>query len=684
MVAVGIALVMGVGWHPMRGAADEPPRGDAVALQDLGLGDVTVGGVHPQVDIFVPGPGVVGTRDATLRLVTSHSDQLDGARSGVRVEWNGLPVYAQGLGRTGAARSVREVRVPADRIRPGANQIRVVFSLLFPDDVCADPDHPGRFAVVYRESAVDYGTPITGPRPEWNLGLFPTSFVREGSPVPSRVTVVLPDEPGAGDLSAAATVAGQMTRLAPFARFEFVTGLAAPSGRSAGHLIAVGTPDRNPLVRRIATQLGVRLSDNGVLLPDGSSAVADAGLLLLGPSPDDPGSTALAVTGLSPEGIRRAAGVMGNRRLIRGLSGQWAEIREVEEPGRTGGGTESLSLFPAGLALDGIQQTEVNSRAVLPPIARDEALSVRLDISRSANLDVGYSYLRLSVNGEPTGLAIPPSSDETYSTVRLTVPARFVKPGTNTFTLAARIRPRVGSCSAIGSAEGGAFLRIAPGVAVELPGPAAGDRSTLAAWPHPLIGGATDRPHLVASRDGVAALLATAGILGSLASGDALAFSAGLAGPDDPLPDAAALMVLGSWDRLPHRSALAPSLPVTFDGSAWTLGYTGAPVAEVAAAGSPAVLELASVEGRKVLVLTAVDPAHLNLAVRALGGTLPDAVTVFVFEQGDGVRVEPMVLADVPPTPQRGYSALAAASAALAALAAAIMGLLVLGARRSP
>ncbi len=675
---------MGVGWHPTRGAAQAPPQGDAVTMQELGYGDITVGGVHPQVDIFVPGPGVLAARDATLRLVTSHSDQLDAIRSGIRVEWNGLPVYAQGLGRTGAARSVREIRIPADRIRPAVNQIRVAFSLWFPDDVCADPDHPGRFAVVYRESALDYGTPIVGPRPEWNLGLFPASFVREGSPVPSRVTVVLPDEPGADELSAAATVAGQMTRLAPFARFEFVSSPSAPSGRSAGHLIAVGTPERNPLVRRIATQLGVRLSDNGVLLPDGSSGVAEGGLLLLGPSPDDPGSAALAVTGLSPEGIGRAAGVMGNRKLLRGLSGQWAEIREVAEPGHGGSGTESLSLFPTGLALDGVQQTEINARVVLPPIARAETLAVTLDISRSANLDVGYSYLRLSVNGEPTGLTIPASSDETYRTARLAVPARFVKSGANTFTLAARIRPRVESCAAIISAEREAFLRVAPGVLVELPGPAAVDRSTLASWPHPLAGGATGRPNLVASLDGIAALLATAGILGSLASGDALAFSARLAGPDDPLPDADALMVLGSWDRLPHRSALAPSLPVTFDGSVWTLGYTSPPVAQVGPAVSPAVLELASLEGKEVLVLTATDPARLNLAVRALGGALPDAVAVFVYEQEEGVRIEPMVPADVTPTPQRGYSALGAASAVLAALAAAIMGLMVLGARNSP
>jgi hypothetical protein len=645
---MGLLCVALIGLSLFAGAAS-PARAqkaaDTFTLSDLGYKDTLVQGVAPQFDVFVPGPGAAATQPATLRLAFSHSALLDPGHAAVRVEWNSLPVYSEFLGADSADRVERAIRIPASAIQPAGNQLRISFLLLLPNDTCADDTNPARYATIYQESALAYGAPVAAAT-SFDLGLFPAAFVG-GRPATEReIAVVLPHDPTPAELSAAATAVGQLSRSAAGTRFRFTaldaTQMSPPADQPA---IAVGSPARNPLVAALAPQLGFRLTDPAMTLPDGRQTTPDTGLVLLGGTPVAPARPVLALTGGTDTAIASAARLIGNQRMLRALQGAWAEAQEVRAPDAAPDGSANrLTLFANGLVLEGARQADATERVVLPPLRDADMVRVSLKVARSDGLDRNRSFLRLVVNDRtaasvPLGDVSPDGTD-----IHLDITARFFRPGINTIVLSGLSRPTAGACATTNlnqTAE--SFLRVAPGAVVQLPPAAASETVSLQAWPYPLVGPGDTMPTLVAGEDGVSALLQTAGALATLMRGDSVAFNAMTAGPADPLPAMGARVVFGSMDRLPYRDALLPNLPLEAHGTTWTVRDAGLPIAKLSTPTAPGVIEITGGPGGTTTILTATDPALLALGTRALAAPLPDttAMTVYRDDQaGNGLRVQ--------------------------------------------
>ncbi len=538
------------------------------------------------------------------------------------------------LGPESRDRTTRTIPIPADRIQPLTNQVHIAFSLLLPDDVCADELNPARYATVYEETAVAYGSATPAGTSPFNLGLFPAAFIPAASAAPINVTVALPSQPTPAELSAAATAVGQITRRAPGSRFIFDASEAkAPNIPPDRPIVAVGTPARNPLVTPVAEQLGFRIGDGSITAPDGQVADAGTGVLLLGSAPGGTHRAILALTGQNDAAVAAAGRLIGNDQWLQALSGPWSEAQQIDPADPTvTSPTVRFSIFPNGMTLEGARQAAASAKIIAPPLAAASHITLALSVARSANLDLEPSYLRLSVNDQAAGVVQLNEVTPDGTDVRMAIPARFLKAGVNTFTLTDLIRAKKGTCD--GSTFGQAaniFLRVAPNVTVELPPAAPTSQISLAPWPYPVIGQTGVPPTLVAGSDGITALLQTAAILGPLFPGKSVGFNALTAGPSDPLPEAGTRIVFGSIDQLPYHDAMLPDMPLEIRGTTWVVRDQQLPTTTITTATAPGVIELVSARGGQTIVVTGTDAGLLPVAVRALTTTLPNATALLVY-----------------------------------------------------
>lgn len=604
--------------------------GTTVTLRDLGYPDTPVTNTLTRQEYAVPGPGGVSRMPATLNFSFSHSAQLDPARSAVRVEWNGLPVYSEALATDSANKVTRAIPIAADRIQPGLNQLSFAFLLLLPDDgLCPEDANPSRVATVFGDTSVDFGVSVAAVRPDLNLGTFPVGFTQVAEPV-TRVSVALPQDPTSSELSAAATVAGQIARLAPKNRFTFATIDPAAPLPTDTRIIAIGSPQRNAIVNRVAPTMGFTVSGATFVTPDGTQTARETGFLMLAAVPQNPATAVLVVTGVSEEGITNAARLFGSMQLLRTINGPYAVAQQVTPLPTREGGARVVTLFPQGVPVT--RQTDVAQRIVLPPLPDTSSVRVNLTVARSPNLNLDLSYLRFTLNGQPMGTVPLGTVTAQGSPVTLDVPARAFRAGLNTVGFSGVARTPPGQCDSSYANRGGAavYLTVAPNVTLETQEAARSSAMSLALWPYPLLAQDNRPPTLVAGSDGVNAMLNTAAILGPLQEGDMVSFNALRAGPDDPLPPEGNRIVFGTDDQLPYRAALVRDLPLALENNVYIVRNQAEVAARIAGNTAPGVIELVGTARGRTFIITSTDVAQLDTAVRALSGVLPDTTAAIV------------------------------------------------------
>ncbi len=673
---------------------------DTVAIRDLGFPDTSITGTLARQDFFFPGPGQASKLPATLSFSFSHSAQIDPARSAVRIEWNGLAVYTEALTQDSTNKVTRTVQIPADRIQPGLNQASVVFLLLLPGDgACPDDTNPGRVATIFQDTSVSYGVPVAAVKPDLNLGVFPNAFTQIAEPV-TQVLVALPSGPTMGELSAAATLAGQITKLAPSNKFIFKSVDPGYTLQPTDtHIIAVGSPSRNALVAQVAPTVGFNTSGTTFVTPDGQATDRATGFLILGAVPGAPNTTALLLTGVSDEALINASRLFGSTQLLKTLSGQYAVAQQVNAPlAQDTNAARTITLFPQGLQLSGSRQSDISQRIVLPPLPDSSRVRVTLSVARSPNLNLDLSFLRLTLNGQAAGAVQLNNVTAQGTPVTLDVPARALKPGLNAIGFSATTRAPQGQCESSLNTQGGSsnvYLNVAPNVTLDITEPATASPLSLALWPYPLLGADSKSPTLVAGTDGVDALLNTAAILGPLQDGDTVSFQAMTAGPADALPADGSRIIFGTNDQLPYKNALQRLLPLELQGNVFTVRSKEQATAKVSGTNPPGVIELVGNERGRTYIVTAAGPAQLDTAVRALANTLPDTTSVIVNQDvsqsanpqqqqqalvnGQGLRVQALTLPGAEIKTGKAKSALSSLNllaAALAALAVIVCGVI--------
>jgi hypothetical protein len=249
-----------------------------------------------------------------------------------------------------------------------------------------------------------------------------------------QATIVVADQPSAGELQAALTAAATLGRMSDGELDLDLTtiGQLADAQRAAGNLIFVGTN------ANLAQVSGLTLNADGAQPGDGVVSIAV--------SPWNPSHAVLILTGQEEAGVIKAgqafssdtiaAGSQGNTAIVSTVSAQPAvrrvdidrsfELLGYDAQTLTGSGVQTLRyrfIVPSGAAVSG------------------EAY-VNLVYNHSAAIDFERSRANVALNGQPIGTMSLDEASTQLSTLRVTIPRSITRSGQNELEITAQIYPR--------------------------------------------------------------------------------------------------------------------------------------------------------------------------------------------------------------------------------------------------
>ena len=215
----------------------------------------------------------------------------------------------------------RRVRLPLDEtsLEAGRNRLEITLDT---NEVCGSYE-PEVEVTVYATSYFHlvYDTPLLEP----DLRTYPYPFY-ERAFRRSQVYIVLPQEPSAADLSAAATISAGLGRLASStSRLNITSALdtdLTPEIRDNYDLIVIGQPGRNLLMDQLP------------LLFDGmaNGVEPDDGVIQVMSSPWNSTRAIRVVTGQSDLALYRASAALHRLPSVPGLRGSASIVKEVAAP----------------------------------------------------------------------------------------------------------------------------------------------------------------------------------------------------------------------------------------------------------------------------------------------------------------------------------------------------------------
>lgn len=282
------------------------PLQSEYTFEQLGYLNRTVRGIGEAsliYSVFIPYN--IELTNSFLRLVVSHSPDLDVDNSSILVHLNGFTV----AGIVPTARSARfepiEVNLPASRFRPGENFIRLTFDLQLPYSSCERAPQSVWASVDSSSSLhMNFNQVVRTP----TLADYPMPY----SDYPG-VAFVIPDEYDLKTLERIAGLAfqlGQSSQLAYRPPTVFTASNFIPENADGLNLILVGLPTENRHILAINRLLPQPFSDDGkglepgygVYLPEPNQQAA-IGLLETLTSPWSSGMVVLVVTGTDAQSL---------------------------------------------------------------------------------------------------------------------------------------------------------------------------------------------------------------------------------------------------------------------------------------------------------------------------------------------------------------------------------------------
>ncbi len=298
----------------------------ATRLSDLGHKDEEVNGVGDHAISFtVFLPSVPRDASVALDLAVSHSGLLDQDRSSMRVVVNDLPLESVAFRDLAPVHAIRRIDLPGAALRPGANALRIEFSLRLPglaaSDACNAVPVEQAWAVLHADTAI---IPPAGPErgaSAPSLDAYPYPFNSNGRL--DDVLVVVPTRLGQNAQALAQYLCdlGRTTR-GGVLRPTVVTADAFDPKRDAANkdVILFGLPQDDRAIGDLGPRLPVVLGSGGRLVLGPEITVRVADLQRLGvveeiASPWAPGRTVLVVSGTSAEGLDYAVEAIRQRAL---------------------------------------------------------------------------------------------------------------------------------------------------------------------------------------------------------------------------------------------------------------------------------------------------------------------------------------------------------------------------------
>lgn len=654
--------------------AGEAPRG-VTRLADIGFGDVRARGQLPVQEFFFPGPGdfALGA-NSRLVLVLSHSNLLHPADSTVNVVMNGRPLRAIRLDEHNIDPRSYEVRLPPDVLASDFNRLSLEYRMSITRE-CGDPLHPALFATVHPDTRLELdfaSDPPLAVLAEPNLADYPYPFFRGGFPVVAPVTIVVPNEPSAVELTTAyrlaADLAGRVFFDLDLLDVRQVRALDA-AARREHQLVLIGTPDRHPLLARALAGSTFRVADGALARVDdhglATSLAPDHGVLVVGPSPWNAAFRALLVTGVTDEAVVRAVDAITSPEPSALFAGPQAVLTKAVAVPR--GAREFRSAFTFGdtgeadttIVGDGGTHDVLFSA---PALAPDSTVQLDLVVSTPEVLDRRRSNIVLELNGQNVQTIELSATESHRASYRVTLPSDLFRVGPNTLRMRTTLYTSdassiVGPCTSAALERLWATIHADSAIAL----PETGELSTgadLASLPFPFAG-------LYGIEDAV--FIVDAGRPASLRGGMLATIALGRRANTRPdfevqlAPSATQatigdrhVIAIGLPDSAPLRAEVDRALPLLLqvDGSRALVGADDV-LTEILDSARLGAIQEASVpwaETRRLLALDGTDDEALTWVARALtertfDGTVallqsPTVVRTFALERAIGTAVE--------------------------------------------
>ncbi len=449
-----------------------------LTLKQLGhtTRNLTVGTPGATFRFNLPGNFQFSPTGNYFDLITSHFPDTPAQPVTLDVSVNEQLLATVPLTAANAISATTRVNLPAGLLKIGPNNsIRV--RLDGASSTCENPAAP-LDVVISENSVLSFGYQQV-PYPT-DLGLYPFPFV-EGSLLDNPVTIVLPDQPTANDLSAAATIAaglGQASKGGIELTAVRVADLT-PEIQNNYHLIVLGRPDNNAV-----------LADLELPLPITEANVKpEQGILQEIVSPWNQFRMVLVVSGLDEEGISKASQALNRQANFLGMRGPVAvvvDLLPLVEPDTLG--VSSITLAALGYEDDvayGAEPKEYNFEFTLPLGWRLEEPPIFVFKFAHANiLDPNESVLDIKLNGMPVGSTLLDDTNAGDGELVVSLPAHRLRTGGNRLDVGVEMRlPSGDACS--NAADQRAWTVISSDSELSLPYKAVDLLPDLSLFPYP-------------------------------------------------------------------------------------------------------------------------------------------------------------------------------------------------------
>lgn len=386
--------------------------------------------------------------EAPLKITIdfSHSASLNN-HSSMSVDWNDIRVGSGLLGSQNVEGGKLEIEIPAESVISGYNKLNVQFYMGIRDDFCEDFDNPAIWAVVHNTTSFE--VQYSGQAQTLDLRSLPTTFIDPSPLQESVITLVLPANPSAAELEAAATISAKLGQWADW-RTPVIKTLSLDklaSQKPEGNLLVIGqaanlaTASTTLLPASSGSGSSLQLKDKA-----GKAIGADSGVLWLQTSPYDETGILLSVTGVDASGLQKASRAFATTSVFDRLSGQLGIILQtpaVEEVATT---TPSLvyslkSLGFADIVATGSSQQSTYLTLPLQLVFDSQGEAVfNLIFSHSTVLNPDRSSLDILVNDVPvTSIALNAQNAQDAS-VEVKIPLRLFKVGENSIAITSNLQ----------------------------------------------------------------------------------------------------------------------------------------------------------------------------------------------------------------------------------------------------
>lgn len=368
--------------------------------------------------------------DAVLTLRFSHSPTLN-EKSTLAVDWNDVRLGSAALTSENADGGELVVRIPAENLVQGYNVLHVEFYMGIADDFCIDVDNPAVWAVVHKSTSLKL-TPKT-VAPDVDLNVFPLPFIESSPVATNKITLIVPDKPGTGELNSLAAVGATLGKQSggwlPI-EVETMSLSDALKAEPEGNLIVVGTSDE---IKKLSSSLAPNVEQTG------------AGVLVEQISPFDDTALILAVTGESQADVEKAGQALTNSDLYPRISGGTASIVELPAAASSqdliGTSYTFEQLGYTDTAVYGSREQSVSFNIPLKALWQKNTDAVLdLHFIHSSLLSGDSFTLTVSINNLPVGSVVLKGASESDRHEVFQIPLSFFQTGVNFLTVQSSIQ----------------------------------------------------------------------------------------------------------------------------------------------------------------------------------------------------------------------------------------------------